>query len=332
MAYDTFYLGWAAEATEGTSTITGAGDTAYLWGSIAENTPLFDPDWDTLRIEPDYGERKTSSLLKTVPTVGAQAFAFLPHNGIPFYYVMGKSSTAGTVHTLTTQSQSSGVIAELPTLSFHAERLDSAAVLSDWATQYKGMKNAAARIYVGDDAPTLTCVFGWLGLSAADPAFVLTTKPSYPTGTHTSPPHYLWAGSTTKYGTTPAAVAGVTGWELRINNGTYTVPPQYGDTWPSAIYQGPHQTIELDVSYHPQAQTLHDDLLTKTHQSKDWEFEFVRNATDDKLKFYCTDAELTSMPIVQPVEAGGFVTKATFAVTTLTITVTDQINQSFYGE
>jgi hypothetical protein len=38
------------------------------------------------------------------------------------------------------------------------------------------------------------------------------------------------------------------------------------------------------------------------------------------------------MPITQPVDAGGFVTKATFKVTSLTVTVTDQINQSFYGE
>lgn len=194
------------------------------------------------------------------------------------------------------------------------------------------MKNAAARIFVGDEAPTLTCVFGWLGLSAADPAFVLSSKPANVTGTHTSPLHYLWTGCTHKYGTTPATVEGVTGWELRITNGTYTIGPQYGDTWPSAIYQGPHQTIELDVTYRPQAQTLHDDLLTKALGSKDWEFEFVRDATDDKLKFTCKDVGLIDHPLIQPVEPSGFVTKASFIVTYLEIEVTDQINQSFYGE
>jgi hypothetical protein len=333
MGYDTFYLGWAAETTEGTSLITGAGDTAYIWGSVAENTPLFDPVWATEEPIPDYGERyQAAELTKTIPSTGGQAFAFLPRNGIPFYYVMGKSSTAATVHTLTTQSQSSGVIAELPTLTFHAERIDSDSVLSDWSTQYKGMKNAAARIFVGDDTPTLTCVFGWVGMSVADPAFVLTSKPSNPTGTYTAPGHYNWPSSTHKYGTTPATVEGVTGWELRVTNGTYAIPPQYGDTFAHAVYQGAKQLIELDVTYRPQAQTLHDDLLSKSTQSKDWEFEFVRHATDDKLKFYCHNAVLIDHPTIQPVSADGFVTKATFRLSQLTITVTDQINASFYGE
>lgn len=332
MAYDTFYLGWCDEDTEGTSKITGVGDTAYIWGSIDTSTPLFDPEWQYETLPPDWGERKTSEVIKTVPSVYANAFAFLPRNGIPFYYALGKSSTAGTVHTLTAQSQSSGVIAELPTCTFHAERIDSGAVLSDWSTQYKGMKNAAARIFCGDESPTLTCVYGFVGMSVADPAFVLTTKPANPTGTHTSPLHYQWGSCTHKYGTTPATVEGITGWELNITNGTYAIPPQYGDTWPVAVHQGSHQTVTLKVQYRPQAQTIHDDLLTRAAGSKDWEFEFVRDATDDKLKFYCTDALPISGPLKHPVEPGEFMWEVEFAVTSLTVTVTDQINQSFYGE
>ena len=332
MSYDLFYLGWREEDTEGTSKITGVGDTAYRWGSVDVSTPLFDPEWDYDTLPADWGERKTSEVIKTVPKVYSNAFAFLPNNGVPFYYMMGKSSTAGTVHTLTTQSQASGIIAELPTVTVHAERIDSAAGLSDWSTQYKGMKNAAARILVGDDNPTLTCVFSFLGMSVADPAFVLTTKPVNVTGTHTSPLHYLWSGSTHKYGATPSTIEGIMSWELRIDNGTYTIPPQYGGTWPEAVYQGTHQRITLGVTYRPQAQTLHDDLLSKSLSSKDWEFEFVRDATDDKLKFTCADVTPISGPVRHPVSADEFVWDVEFAVTTLTIEVTDQIAASFYGE
>ena len=330
MGYDTFYLGWAAEATEGTSTITGVGDTAYIWGSVDQSTPLFEPEWAFVEVPSDWGERKTSEVLKTVPKVYANAFAFLPRNGIPFYYLMGKSSTAGTVHTLTTQTQSSGVIAELPTLTFHAERIDSAASLSDWSTQYKGMKNAGGRIFCGDDHPTLTCSFGWLGMSVADPAFVLTSKPANPTGTHTAPQHYLWSSSTHKYDS--ATVEGVMYWEITVQNGTYSVPPQYGDTWVHAVHQGAKQTVGLSVTYRPTAQTLHDSLLAKAVPGKNWEFEFVRDATDDKLKFTCTNVAPISGPLRQPVTADEFVYQIDYRVEYLTVTVTDQINQSFYGE
>ena len=330
MGYDTFYLGWAAEATEGTSTITGVGDTAYIWGSVDQSTSLFEPEWGYVEAPADFGERKTSEIYKTTPKVFGNAFSFLPRNGIPFYYAMGKSSTAGTVHTLTTQSAASGVISELPTLTFHAERLDSAASLSDWSTQYKGMKNVVARVMCGDDAPTLTCSFGWLGMSVADPGFVLTSKPSNPTGTHTSPLHYLWSGSSHKYDS--ATVNGVTHWEIIVDNGTYSIPPQYGDTWASAVHQGPKQTVALSVQYRPDAQALHDSLLAKAVPSKDWEFEFVRDATDDKLKFTCKNVAPVAGPLVHPVSADEFVYKLEYRVEYLQITVTDQINQSFYGE
>jgi hypothetical protein len=278
----------------------------------------------------DFEARKTSDITKTIPTVYANSFAFLPRNGIPFYYLMGKSSTAATVHTLTTQTATSGIIAELPSLTFHAERLDSASVLSDWATQYKGMKNAAGRILCGDANPTLTCAFGWLGMSVADPAFVLTSKPANPTGTHTAPAHYLWAGSTHKYDS--STVNGVTQWEISVDNGTYSIPPQYGDTWVHAVHQGKKQTVGLTVEYRPDADTLHTDLLAKALPSKDWEFEFVRHATDDKLKFTCKDVAPITGPVMHPVSADEFVYKIEYRVEYLEIVVTDQINQSFYGE
>jgi hypothetical protein len=331
MAYDTFYLGWADETTHGTSLVTGAGDTAYKFGSTTDNTPLPDPNWQFLREVPDWGERKTSNLLKTVPTVTTSAFAFLPNNAVPCYWALGKSSTAATVHTITAQSQASGTIAQLPSLTFHAERLDSAAVLTDWVTQYTGMRNLATRFFCGDDDPELTCVMAWLGLKATDQAFALTTKPANVTGTHTSPIHYLWPGCTHKYDST--TIEGVTHWEIAIENGTHTVPGDYGSKWPSAVYQGRHQQITLTVRYRPQVETLHADLLATTVPAgKDWEFEFVRDATDDKLKFTCSTTSTVVHPVPHPNTAGEFEVELTAIVTNLTVTATDQINATFYGE
>ena len=322
MGYDTFYLGWAAESTHGTSPITGAGDTAYKVGSVTDNILLPDPEWDLLEVAPNYDTRATTELIKVQARPIAETFAFLPHNALPVYWALGDSATAGTVHTLTVGNT-------LPSLTFHVERIDSASVLSDWVTQYTGMRNLVARFFCGDDHPELTAVMGWLGTGAADQAFALSSKPSDVSGTHTSPLHYLWPGSTHTYDSN--SIEGITYWEIAIENGTHGVGPDYGSKYPSAVYPGPHQTIRLTVRYIPQEQTLHDDLLTGTVPSKDWEFEFVRDATDDKLKFTCTTASTISHKPVVPSTAGDSELEFTSAVTSLTVTATDQIAGSFYG-
>ena len=330
MGYDTFYLGWAAEATPGTSTITDASSTAYKVGTVADNCFLPDPTWDLLRVVPDWGERATSELVKTRQRPATETFAFLLHNALPVYWAVGDSATVGTVHTLTAGSQVAGVIPDLPSLTFHAERIDKNSVLTDWQTQYKGMRNVVARFFCGDDDPLLTAVMGFMGMSVADPGFVLTNKPADVTGTHTAPLHYKWAGCTHKYDSN--TINGVSYWELAITNGTFPVAPDYGSTSPSAVYAGRHQTIDLTVRYRPDADTLYDDLLTSTVPAKDWEFEFVRDATDDKLKFTCTTAATIAHPLPQPSTADQFEVELTAAVTSLTVTATDQIAAGFYGD
>jgi len=328
-AYDLFYLGWAKETTPGTSTILNAAGTAYLFGSTVENTPLPDPDWETDEYQ-DWGSRASSSVGKTVPTLTTTVFSFLPHNALPVWFAIGKSATLGTVHTLTAATQSSGIIPDLPSLTFHAERLDSGAVLTDWVTQYKGMRNVAARFLCGDDDPELTAIMGWTGMSAAKQAFKLTNKPADVTGTYTTPLHYQWGSCTHKYdGTT---VEGVTHWEIIVENGTHAIPPQYGSQWPEAVYQGGHQSVRLLVRYKPQVLTLHDDLLAQAVPSKNWTFEFVRHAANDKLLFTCTTAGTIRHQIPHPVHAGEFAVELEAIVTNLTVTATDQIAASAYGE
>jgi len=330
MSYDQFYLGWREEDAHGTSKITGVGDAAYLFGSTVETTPLPDPEWDIYEAPPVWGTRTTSNLVKTVPKVTTPTFVFLPHNAVPVWWALGKSSTAGTVHTLTAATQTGGIIPQLPSITIHGERIDSGSVLTDWVTQYTGCRNLAARFFCGDAHPELTASMAWLGLQASKQAFVLTTKPVDVTGTHTSPNHYLWPGCTHKYDS--ATVEGVTYWEIAINNDSHTVPGNYGSKWPSAVYQGRHQSISLIVQYDPQVLTLHDDLLATTVSAKDWEFEFVRHATNDKLKFTCTTASTIRHPVPHPLHAGEFNTELVAAVTSLTVTATDQIASSVYGE
>jgi hypothetical protein len=330
MSYDQFYLGWREEDTHGTSKVTGAGDTAYKVGTVAENCFMPDPTWQLLRVSPDWGTRTTKELIKTRASVASETFAFLPHNALPVYWALGDSATAATVHTLTAATQASGVIADLPSVTFHAERIDSASVLTDWVTQYAGMRCNIARFFCGDDAPQLTAIMGWMGISATDQAFALTSKPADVTGTHTAPNHYLWPGCTHKYDS--STLEGVTYWEIAIHNNISVVPPDYGSKYPSAVYQGAHQTIDLTVRYRPQVETLHADLLATTVPAKDWEFEFVRDATDDKLKFTCTTASTITHPTPIPNDAGDFEIELSAAVTSLTVTATDQIAASFYGD
>jgi len=330
MSYDQFYLGWREEDAHGTSKITGVGDTAYLLGSTVENTPLPDPEWDYYEAPPLWGTRTTSNLVKTVPRVTTPAFVFLPHNAIPIYWTLGDSATVGTVHTLAAASQVAGVIADLPSTTFHAERIDSGGVLTDWVTQYTGLRVLLGRFFCGDAHPELTASMAWMGLTATKQAFALTTKPADVTGTY-AVKHYKWPGSTHKYDS--ATVEGVTYWEIAINNATHTVPGGYGSKWPSAVYQGRHQKVTLTVRYDPQVLTLHDDLLATTVPAgKDWEFEFVRHATDDKLKFTCTTSSTVKHPVPHPVHAGEFEIELVAAVTSLTVTATDQIAASFYGD
>ena len=330
MSYDQFYLGWREEDTHGTSKITDAADTAYLFGTTTENTPLPDPQWEVYEAPPAWGARTTSNLVKTVPQVLTSTFAFAPHNAVPLYWTLGDSATVGTVHTLAAATQSSVIIPQLPSITMHAERIDSGAVLTDWCTQYTGMRVLAARFYTGDDEPTLTSTMALTGLQASKQAFVLTSKPADVTGTHTAPLHYLWPGCTHKYDSN--TIEGVTYWEVAINNGLHVIPGNYGSKWASAVYQGRHQKIALTVRYDPQVLTLHDDLLATTVPSADWEFEFVRDATDDKLKFTCTTATTRQHTVPHPVHAGQFEVELNAVVTSLTVTATDQIAGSVYGD
>jgi hypothetical protein len=124
----------------------------------------------------------------------------------------------------------------------------------------------------------------------------------------------------------------VSHWEIRINNNTESVPGDYGSKWASAVYQGRHQQIELNVKYRPLVETIHADLLATTVPSKDWEFEFVRDATDDKLKFTCTTASTRTHPVPHPAQKDGFEMEFTAAVKSLTVVATDQIAAAFYGD
>jgi hypothetical protein len=331
MSYDQFYLGWREEDTHGTSKITGAGDTAYLLGTTVENTPLPDPEWDYYAAPPDWGTRTTSNLVKTVPKVTTGAFVFCPHNALPLYLTLGDSATAATVHTLTAATQTAGIIPPLPSTTLHAERLDSGGVLTDWVTQYPGLRVLVGRFFCGDEHPELTCSMAWMGLTPAKQAFVLTSKPTDVPGTHTAPLHYLWPGSTYKYD--GSTLEGVTYWEIAVNNNLHVIPGNYGAKYPSAVYQGRHQKVTLTVRYDPQVLTLHDDLLATTVPAgKNWEFEFVRDATDDKLKFTCTTAATVKHTVPHPNHAGDFMVELDAAVTSLTVTATDQIAAAFYGD
>jgi hypothetical protein len=291
---------------------------------------LPDPEWSTLRVHPAQGTRATASLHKLQALPTTNVLGFLPHNAIPIWFALGKSSTAGTTHTLTAATAVSGIVPQLPSLTIHAERLDAAAVLTDWVTQYAGCRVAGARFYCGDDAPELTTVLGLLGRSATKMAFKLTNKPADVTGTHTNPLHYLWNGSTVKYD--GVAVEGVTHWEISLDNGTHAIPGQYASKYPAAIYQGDHQTVTLKIRYNPQVLTLHDDLLATTVPAKNWTFLFTRHATDDLLQFTCTTAATTKHPVPHPVTGGTFAVELEADVTSLTVAATDQINASFYGE
>ena len=329
-AYDLFYLGWAKETTPGTSLIVNAASTAYLFGSITDNAPLPDPEWTTLRVHPAQGTRTTTSLHKLQALPTTTAFGFLPHNALPIWMALGKSSTAGAVHTITAATAVAGIVPQLPSITLHAERLDSGAVLSDWVTQYAGCRVAGARFYMGDDAPELTCVLGWMGRSATKMAFKLTNKPADYTGTLTSPLHYLWGDCTVTYD--GVAIQGITHWEISVENGTHAIPGQYASKYPAAIYQGDHQTVTLKVRYRPQVLTLHDDLLATTVPAKNWVFTIVRSAGVDQIVFTCTTAATTKHPVPHPVTAGEFEMELEADVVSLSVAATDGIAAAAYGE
>lgn len=331
MGWDKFYLGWKAEATHGTTTLTAAGDTAYKIGSIADNCFLPSLDWQTEEAPPDWGTLTTSEIIKTKQDLRTEACAFLPHNGVPFYWLMGDSATAGTAHTLKAATESSGIIPDLPSICFHAERVDSAAGgLTDFRTGWAGMRTSGARIMCGDNNPLLTVQMGWLCTSVAKDNFSLTNKPADVPGTHTTPNTYLWNGSTHKYdGNT---IEGVKNWEIHVRNGTFAAPSDYGSTKPSAVHQGSHKTVELKLTYTPVVETFQDDLEATSVPAKDWVFEFVRHATDDKLKFTLATAATVAHAVPVPSDAGGFNIDLVAQITDLTILVTDQIAAAFYDD
>lgn len=326
--YTEFVDGYAVESTYGTSIITGAGDTTYLFGLIGHETAYYpSPSFDMVR-----GATALSSQEYAQAQLGkgrAQLMGMLPvgiQNGVLLWAVMGKSSTTGSdpyTHTITVPSAVDGVLPLLPSFTLQHERKGTA---TDWALQYTGCKVAGLRLVTTWDTPYLVGRVDWIAQEASDPGFVLTNAPALPATASTGPYHFNNLTRTFDGN----AVDGLVGLELAILPG---LKPIYTHRWSGSTYKGHYpeslveataKEYELRLAYHPGSDDLWDELVTTTDNTKDIVLKWTRS-TNDYIQITCTDCWVVDHETVSPGWDDKFTEQVTIHPRSLSIEVKDSI-------
>jgi hypothetical protein len=335
MSYTAFKDGYAKETDFGTSVITAAGATTYLWGAVSQESIHPSP-----RTTVSY--RATGYNAKEVPVGNLWKNRFdlegmtglRMQNGILCWAAMGLSSTAGAdpyTHTITPTTDGS----QLPSFTVQHERSGTA---TDWAVQFEGVKvTSLTLVHDMKNANFLMARVNWLARKAKDPGFVLTTDPALPATANAAP--YVNLERKWDSAGTPVSIDGLQQIEISILN---NLVPEFAHTWDTGTYTGrwAQSFIEatrkeylIRMRYHPS--TIEDDLwdeLIATGNLKHATFKWIRG-TNDYILVTAEDCQVIEHEIKTPPAPEGLLEEVVLEPRKLVITVEDSINGSpYYGE
>ena len=325
--YDITKVGVKKETTWGTSAITGAGDTTYLIGVLADTVVLPYPQTDifTAGSAPDSRLPQDSVILREFPR-GQFTFAVL--DGWPIWLCLGKSSTTGTnpyTHSITAATPDM----DLPSFTLHHELLDSKGVLDDWTWQLKGLRVVEWELSCEKDPdnPLLQLQISILGKDADPVAFKLDNDPSSRIA-NAQPFHWghLSSGTMTWKG---ANLNNLTRVSIRGSTNAFNVFSSYTKT-PSTMVMPEFSIVTVELTFQPPEGDLFlDDLIAGT-MTGDLVLKWERG-TNDYIQFNGTDCVILSDPVTLA-RLDGHSHTGTLRVKTPSFTVVDSLAGGVYGE
>lgn len=339
-AYTSFKDGYAFETTFGTSTITGAGDSAYLFGAISQKSVHPSPT-TTLTYAPtavneqevaDGQFFKNRFELMGLYGVGMQ-------NGVLINAVMGGSSTTGPVggiytHTIDTASATAGVLDLLPSFVIHHERTGTATV---WRAQFTGCKATSLTLVCGEDSKFLIGMVEWQAKKAQSVAFSLTNDPALPATANAGAFHF--ANMTRTYDS--VAIDGLKNVELTINPDLAAIYTRRWDTgvdvsrYLKEFTEGTRKKYSLTMDYTPGSQTVWDALLTEYSADadlKDIVLKWSRDSSDDYIQATLTSCQVLQHPVDTPPAGEELLERVVVEPRSITFVVKDKLTGGSYGE
>jgi len=331
MSYTEFKDGYAIESsaaggTYGTSTITGAGDSTYLFGVISQKAVHPSPRTTVLYRATGVGAAEVPAAAHWKSFFDLQGmYAVGLQNGIPIWAALGTSSTgAGPPYTHTISAATS-----LPSFTIQHERTGTATA---WSTQFTGCKVAALTLTCSEEQKYLIGRMDWVAQKAVDPGFQLTNDPALPATATTGP--YKFAGMTRTFN--GASIDGLVSLELTISPDLTPIRAHKWDTgtwtgqWVYDLVESPRRKYKLtmqvaqgndDIWDSSAAQTVTDDIV----------FKWTKSA-NDYIQITCTDCPIIYSELQTPEVGDIALDTIECEPRSLAVEVKDAIAGGAYGE
>ena len=330
MSYTEFRDGYEVEATPGTSIIDGAGDTAYILGAVMKASKHPSPTAMMRYAATGYNVKEVAAdLLWKSGFLSRGVYYIIMQNGLPIYYALGDSSTAGDVHTLVPFTDGSPI----PSVTINTEQRGSA---TNEEYQFTGCKvDSLTLIHDMKDAPFLMGKIEYMAMKAQD-GIALTDAPALPATANTDAYtnlERLWDS-----GGTPISLDGLQYVEIQIIN---SLRPIFGHTWDTGTYTGrwPYQILEASRKQYKIIMDLHPtviervlwDELIAAGSKKDMTFKWTR-AADDYILVTATDCYVTEHEIMTPEVGDLLIERVTIEPRALSVDVEDALADAMYGD
>ncbi len=331
MSYTEFRDGYKKEAANAfrTSVITAVGDTAYLFGAVSQESVHPSPVAMMRYTSTGYNVKEVGAGLAWKALYEQRGmYGLVMQNGVLLWAAMGKSSTAGVVHTITPTTDGS----KIPSFTINHEQRGSA---TNEEYQFQGCTiDSLTLVYDMKEAPFLMAKVEWMAAKATD-GIALTTAPALPATANTN----AYVNLERKWDTTGTSVNidGLQRFEFSIING---LRPIYAHTWDSGTYTGQwvQEFLEADRKQYRVTLYLHPntierrmwDSLIATTTAVTSTFKFVRSATDYIL--ITTIGPVVEHQLITPKIGEALIEKVVIEPYAVSIAVSDGLAASAYGE
>ena len=332
MSYTEHKFGYAREDTFGSNdpNLNAAGDIAYEFGAVSPES--------TWRIITNLNKRATGYNVKEVPAgkvfKGPRVFkgmlGLTMQNGVLLQTAIGKSTTAGTVHTIVPHTDGS-------LIDSFTVQLERSGTATDWPMQFAGWEiDSLTLSHDSQNLNELMARVDWLARTGVDPGFMLDADPALPVTA--TPVSYPEPAITWDINGTPITVDGVIQTEATIHNG---LTPVFGHSWDGGVYTGmyprmflesPEKEYFIRLAFHPS--TIEDDLWDEaiaTTNNKDMTIKWSKSATD-YIELTFEDCWVIVYDADTPPPAGIIYDEVHIYPQSISVDVKDTLAGSAYGE
>ena len=319
--YDTWVDGYLLETDYGTSLIANTNTQTYSLGILHDDAIHPSPKSSVIYAGTGVNSQEVpvGSLWKG-PEDLRGSYNLILQNGILFYLVMGGSTTAASIHTIIPNPAS-----PLPSITIQHDLTDSAAVSTDWGTQYKGVKVTKLELNCSFETQQLWAGVDWVAQTSSKQAFVSTNAPVLPTTATAS--SYLFGSMTATFDSVSFR-DGLIDLQLTISpelliwrDSTRTIPEPI---------DGGRKKYQL-VFHHTPADSTFWEEAAATGNTKDIVLKWTKS-TNDYIQITLSDVQVLYHEQKSPTIGQALVEEVICEARAVSIAVKDTITAGFYGE